>query len=132
MKWRLGADLGASSLGWAVIEVVPVDGVWSPRRIVAAGSRIFSDGREPKSGASLAGACRDARAMRRRRDRFKQRQAALIKYLTLDGFFPVDEEERRKLADIDPYELRAKALDEALPPAHLGRGLFHLNQRRGF
>jgi CRISPR-associated endonuclease Csn1 len=70
--------------------------------------------------------------MRRRRDRFKQRQAALLKYLTLAGFFPTDDEARRALAALDPYELRARALDEALPPAHLGRALFHLNQRRGF
>lgn len=132
MYWRLGADLGTSSLGWAVIEVVFVNGSWMPKRIIAAGSRIFSDGREPKSGASLAGARRDARAMRRRRDRFRQRQAALVKYLTLAGFFPPDEEERRQLAEFDPYELRAKALDGALPLAHLGRALFHLNQRRGF
>lgn len=132
MNWRLGADLGTNSLGWAVIELVKSDGFWMPKRIVAAGSRIFSDGREPKSGASLAGARRDARAMRRRRDRFRQRQAALIKYLTLAGFFLNDEEERRELAELDPYALRAKALGEALPLAHIGRALFHLNQRRGF
>lgn len=129
MRWRLGADLGTNSLGWAVIRL---DDKGDPGGIEAAGSRIFSDGREPKSGASLAGGRRDARAMRRRRDRFKQRQAALLKYLTLAGFFPADDEARRALAALDPYQLRARALDEALPPAHLGRALFHLNQRRGF
>lgn len=30
------------------------------------------------------------------------------------------------------YALRARALDEKLPPFHIGRALFHLNQRRGF
>lgn len=129
MRWRLGADLGTNSLGWAVIRL---DDKGDPNGVEATGSRIFSDGREPKSGASLAGGRRDARAMRRRRDRFKQRQAALLKYLTLAGFFPTDDEARRALAALDPYELRARALDEALPPAHLGRALFHLNQRRGF
>lgn len=129
MRWRLGADLGTNSLGWAVIRL---DDQGAPEGVEAAGSRIFSDGREPKSGASLAGGRRDARAMRRRRDRFKQRQAALLKYLTLAGFFPADDKARRALAALDPYELRARALDEALPPAHLGRALFHLNQRRGF
>lgn len=129
MRWRLGADLGTNSLGWAVIRL---DDQGAPEGVEAAGSRIFSDGREPKSGASLAGGRRDARAMRRRRDRFKQRQAALLKYLTLAGFFPADDETRRALAALDPYELRTRALDEALPPAHLGRALFHLNQRRGF
>ncbi|MGW9330320.1 type II CRISPR RNA-guided endonuclease Cas9 [Bosea sp. NPDC055594] len=129
MRWRLGADLGTNSLGWAVIRL---DDRGAPNGVEAAGSRIFSDGREPKSGASLAGGRRDARAMRRRRDRFKQRQTALLKYLTLAGFFPADDEARRALAALDPYELRTRALDEALPPAHLGRALFHLNQRRGF
>ena len=129
MHWRLGADLGTNSLGWAVVrlnEHGEADG------IEAAGSRIFSDGREPKSGASLAGGRRDARAMRRRRDRFKQRQAALLKDLTLAGLVPVDEAQREALAALDPYELRGRALDGKLPLAHLGRALFHLNQRRGF
>ncbi|MBN9445796.1 MAG: hypothetical protein J0I67_02665 [Bosea sp.] len=109
MRWRLGADLGTNSLGWAVIRL---DDQGAPEGVEAAGSRIFSDGREPKSGASLAGGRRDARAMRRRRDRFKQRQAALLKYLTLAGFFPADDEARRALAALDPYELRTRTLDE--------------------
>jgi CRISPR-associated endonuclease Csn1 len=129
MRWRLGADLGTNSLGWAVIRL---DEHGEAAGIEVAGSRIFSDGRDPKSGASLAVDRRDARAMRRRRDRFKQRQAALIKHLTLAGLFPEDEAERKALAALDPYELRARALDQKLPPAHLGRALFHLNQRRGF
>jgi CRISPR-associated endonuclease Csn1 len=129
--WRLGADLGANSLGWAAIELsAPVNG--KPISILAAGSRIFSDGRDPKSGASLAVDRRDARAMRRRRDRFQQRQKALIKYLIADGLFPADEAARKAMAAINPYAVRARALDEALSLPELGRALFHLNQRRGF
>ena len=129
--WRLGADLGANSLGWAAIELsAPVDG--KPIAIIHAGSRVFSDGRDPKSGASLAVDRRDARAMRRRRDRLQQRQRALIKYLIADGLFPADETERKAMAAIEPYAVRARALDEALTLPELGRALFHLNQRRGF
>lgn len=124
MKWRLGIDLGTNSLGWAAIEL--------PGRLIAAGSRIFSDGRDPKSGASLAVDRRAARAMRRRRDRFKQRQTALLKHLTLVGLFPASDGDRKALAGLDPFALRARALHEALPLHHLGRALFHLNQRRGF
>lgn len=89
-----------------------------------------TDGRDPKSGASLAVDRRDARAMRRRRNRFRQR--ALIKYLTIDGLFPADQAARQAMAAIDPYAVRARALDEKLTLPELGRALFHLNQRRGF
>lgn len=130
--WRLGADLGANSLGWAAIELHAPAPDGKAISILAAGSRIFSDGRDPKSGASLAVDRRDARAMRRRRDRFQQRQRALIKYLIADGLFPADEDARKAMAAIDPYAVRARALDEALTLPELGRALFHLNQRRGF
>lgn len=129
MRWRLGADLGTNSLGWAAVEI---DANNLPIRIIAAGSRIFSAGRDPKSGASLAVDRRAARSMRRRRDRFVRRQAALLKHLTLAGLFPADSADRQALAGLDPFELRATALGEALPLHHIGRALFHLNQRRGF
>ena len=129
MRWRLGGDLGTNSLGWAAVELDEND---RPFRVIAAGSRIFTDGRDPKSGASLATDRRAARAMRRRRERFKQRQAALLKHLALAGLFPADEAERAELAGLDPFALRAQALDEPLPLHHIGRALFHLNQRRGF
>ena len=129
MDWRLGIDLGTNSLGWAALRLnarKEADG------ILAAGSRIFSDGRDPKSGASLAVDRRDARAMRRRRDRFQQRQRALMTHLVTDGLFPADPVERKALEMLDPYDLRARALDEALPLTHVGRAIWHLNQRRGF
>lgn len=129
IDWRLGLDLGANSLGWAALRL---DRSGDPIGILAMGSRIFSDGRDPKSGASLAVDRRAARAMRRRRDRFKQRQAALLKYLIRDGLFPTDQADRQRLADQDPYALRARALDEELSLFEIGRALFHLNQRRGF
>jgi CRISPR-associated endonuclease Csn1 len=128
-SWRLGADLGTNSLGWAAVRL---DAGGKPAGLLAAGSRIFSDGRDPKSGASLAVDRREARAMRRRRDRFQQRQRALMKYLVADGLFPADPAERKALERLDPFELRARALDEALALPHVGRAIWHLNQRRGF
>lgn len=129
MRWRLGIDLGTNSLGWCAIEL---DRDGTAVRMIAAGSRIFSDGRDPKSKASLAVDRRAARSMRRLLDRFKQRQTALLKHLTLVGLLPADEATRTGLVALDPYELRARALREALPLVHIGRALFHLNQRRGF
>src|SRR3546814_11449946 len=53
---------------------------------------------------------------------------ALVRY----GFFPEDIRERKALELLDPYELRAKGLDQVLAPYEFGRALFHMNQRRGF
>ena len=51
--------------------------------------------------------------------------------LITHGLMPVDEVDRKALETLDPYELRAKALDDSAAH-HIGRALFHLNQRRGF
>ena len=129
MKYRLGLDVGTNSLGWSVIEL---DGKEKPCRIEAAGSRIFSNGRQAKSKSTLKAERRVARSARRRRDRFKQRQSFLIHALTKNKLLPRDKNEMKNLQILNPIELRAKALTEKIPPFHIGRALFHLNQRRGF
>jgi CRISPR-associated endonuclease Csn1 len=48
------------------------------------------------------------------------------------GLMPADVKDRKELEALDPYELRATALDGPLPAHHVGRAIFHLNQRRGF
>lgn len=126
--FRLALDVGTSSIGWWIYELA--DG--KPVRTLDAGVRIFSDGRDPKTGASLAVERRNARAMRRRRDRYLRRRAKLVRLLADAGLLPADPAEGKLLDGLDPYELRARGLDEALPLQHLGRALFHLNQRRGF
>ncbi len=128
MTWRLGCDLGTNSLGWCALRLEN----GRPTGILAMGARIFNDGRDPKSKESLAVDRRTARSMRRRRDRFVQRQEALLKHLAQDGLFPATPEETKALQELDPYRLRATALSEKIPLHHLGRALFHLNQRRGF
>src|SRR6185437_2259568 len=61
-----------------------------------------------------------------------KRRAHLMSALIRYGLMPEDEAARKALETLDPYELRAKALGEALPAHSIGRALFHLNQRRGF
>ena len=128
MLTRLALDIGNSSIGWILYEIVN----GAPAHILDGGVRIFGDGRDPKTGQSLAVGRRLARGMRRRRDRYLRRRAALMKRLAGAGLMPADPGEAAALAALDPYELRAKGLDETLPLPHLGRALFHLNQRRGF
>ena len=156
MKYRLGLDVGTNSLGWSVLEV---DKDGAPTAIKAAGSRIFSDGRDNKSKATLAADRREARSARRRRDRYKQRRTYLLNALTEAGLFPAktDGAARAALQKLNPIELRARLLTQSaaeiladiksrgdaaadavsqagsVKPEHLiGRALFHLNQRRGF
>lgn len=129
MRYRLALDLGSTSLGWAMIRL---DATQQPCAIIKAGVRIFSNGRNPKDGSSLAVTRREARAMRRRRDRLLKRKARIMRTLIEYGFFPADETQRKALETLNPYKLRAKGLDEALTPSEFGRALFHINQRRGF
>ena len=94
--------------------------------------RIFKDGRNPKDGQSLATMRRVSRQARRRRDRFLLRRSDLLRTLSDLGLLPADAEERKRIFELDPYALRARALDGQLEPHEVGRVLFHLNQRRGF
>ena len=132
---RLGFDLGTNSIGWAVYRL---DGIPSRSHVATVaelldcGVRVFDDGRNPKDGRSLAEMRRIPRSARRRRDRYLERRGHLIALLVDLGLMPIDETERRNLAELDPYELRAHGLDKPLAPYELGRALFHLNQRRGF
>lgn len=154
-SYRLGLDVGTNSLGWCVIGL---NQQGEPERIVNAGARIFSDGRDSKTRETLKATRRLARSARRRRDRFKQRQNFLLLELEKQGLFPTklkkevfsyslkklnqhlkglgglpsDKSAAQDLQKLDPLELRARAVREKLTPFELGRALFHLNQRRGF
>jgi CRISPR-associated endonuclease Csn1 len=129
LRYRLGLDLGANSLGWCLVELNDRN---EPIRLIRMGARLFRDGRNPKDKQSLAVVRRLARGMRRRRDRWLKRQQRFLEALIRHGLLPSDSAARKALVNLDPYELRRKALDEALIPHLVGRALFHLNQRRGF
>lgn len=133
MRYRLGLDLGTNSIGWCAIKLDEAGTLFG---ILDAGVRILTPneeaGRDPKSKVSLAANRRGARATRRRRDRFLRRQKRLMELLVQAELMPADEVERKALEQLDPYWLRAAALDRRLEPHELGRALFHLNQRRGF
>ena len=130
-KYRLGLDMGTNSIGWAAVEL---DDNGEPRGVLDTGVRIFSDGRNPKDGSSLAVQRRLPRGQRRRRDRYLKRRDALMAALVDCGLMPADERDRKRkeLVGLDPYAMRVLALDHPLEPYELGRALFHLDQRRGF
>jgi CRISPR-associated endonuclease Csn1 len=129
MRYRLGLDIGANSIGWFALEL---DHEGRPSHVLNGGVRIYPDGRNPKDGSSLAAARRLPRAMRRNRDRYLRRRRKLLSALTAAGLMPADDAGRRSVAEMDPYALRGKALSARLEPHEFGRVIFHLNQRRGF
>jgi len=157
MALVLGLDLGARSVGWALLEKQGDN--WT--RIVRAGVRVFEagtegnieQGRDQSRGATR----RIARLARRQIRRRRQRARALYRELASAGLLPevtpspgsplavliqqaindLDEHLRQKYAQESavsqlPYFLRARALDHRLEPHELGRVIYHLGQRRGF
>ncbi|MBI3773882.1 MAG: type II CRISPR RNA-guided endonuclease Cas9 [Gammaproteobacteria bacterium] len=129
MRYRLALDMGSTSIGWCLIRLNAND---EPIAVIRMGVRIFSDGRNPKDGSSLAVTRRNARQMRRRRDRLLKRKERMMASLIKLGFFPKDDGQRRELVKLDPYALRKKGLYESLSGPEFARALFHINQRRGF
>lgn len=137
LRYRLSLDLGTNSIGFCLLDL---NGEGQPCRVRRMGVRIFPDGRDPKSQESLAADRRLARSMRRRRDRYLRRRTVLMNTLIACGLMPPDEAARKALEVTDPkapevtdpYELRARAVQQPVSAHQLGRALFHLNQRRGF
>ncbi|MFQ5432938.1 MAG: type II CRISPR RNA-guided endonuclease Cas9, partial [Nitrospinota bacterium] len=130
----LGLDMGTNSIGWALIEESSnsknktVTG-----EIVALGSRIFSPPIVGENEIPKNQSRRESRGRRRILARRAMRKKHLVNVLMRSGLLPGSRDEQEKLfkAD-DPYELRAKGLDESLTLHQFGIVLFHLNQRRGF
>ncbi len=129
MAYRLGLDLGTNSIGWCLFDL---DGKGRPSGFLTMGVRVFPDVRNPKDKASNAATRRAARGMRRNRDRYLKRRTRLMAALIRHRLMPESETDRKALETIDPYELRARGLDEGLNLHEFGRALFHLGQRRGF
>ncbi len=136
----LGLDIGANSIGWALIDE-------DLGAISAMGVRVFPEGveRDTKGGElSKNEQRRMARAMRRQIARRARRKWQLRKELVAAGLLPElallpnsDPErvqwESQQFQAADPYILRQHAAaGKKLRPWEVGRVLLHLNQRRGF
>ena len=125
MKYRIGLDMGATSIGWSVFDV-------ENQNLKDFGVRIFDDGRDDKSKASLCVKRRNARGARRLNSRRHIKTAELLKILTSLGLFPADKAEKENLKKQSPYVLRKEALDRQLSPYELGRVFLQLGKRKGF
>ena len=126
---RIGLDVGTQSIGWAITNP-------DEKSLVATGCFIFPEGvdRDPSGGEkSKSQTRRQARGARRTKARRVRRKQILKDALSGLGLLPIEDQEIDKLFETtDPYELRARALDEPLEKYELGRVFYHFAQRRGF
>ncbi len=129
MHYRVGFDLGFTSIGWAIIIL---DENLMPTKIEDFGVRIFPSGREAKTNKPTSVNRREKRGASRNHDRYIMRRKTLLKYMILIGLQPQTRTERSELAKTNPYELRDKAVKKQISLYEIGRVLFHINQRRGF
>lgn len=152
----LGLDIGAESVGWALLE----GETNLPTQIIATGARGFDAAvegdYETGKDVSRAAARRKARMPRRQTWRRQWRRRKLLRLLQRAGLMPdgdvsrpdavheliraIDAAIKAARPDLNssdaahtaPYILRRLALDEKLTPDEVGRAIYHLAQRRGF
>jgi CRISPR-associated endonuclease Csn1 len=139
----LGLDLGTNSIGWALVDD-------AENKILGIGSRIFPEGvadlgqgeKEVSKNASRT----DARGTRRQFFRRRLRKRYLLRELAKNSLCPIAFEkvkiwtnnevfnstEYSEWIKLNPYLLRAKAINEEISLEELGRIFYHMIQRRGF
>lgn len=138
--------MGTGSLGWAIVEKEGRDGVpvLKEHGIMVFPEGIDRDqtGEKPKNQQRTR-----SRASRRRYFRRKSRKQMLLAVLIREGLCPLglealdrwakddvypDDPAFREWFKMQPYPLRAEALERPLSAHELGRVLYHMDQRRGF
>src|SRR5579875_912453 len=135
MLYRLGLDIGITSVGWAVLALEQDESMLRPFRIQDLGVRIFDKAEDSKTGASLALPRREARTARRRLRRRRHRISRVKRLLESQGLISAEQIERlyaQQAPSPDVYRLRVAALDKALTTEELARVLIHIAHRRGF
>lgn len=132
MGYRIGLDIGMTSVGWSVIEN---DSNGNPIRIIDLGSRIFDAAENPKDGSPLSKVRRDSRGLRRRLRR-KHHRVERTKRL-LERYNIISKKEIENMYEnykfqFSVYELRVQALDEKLTNKELARVLISFVKKRGY
>lgn len=131
MRYRLGLDIGITSVGWSIINLDTND---EPTRIEDLGVRIFDRAENPKNGESLALPRRTARGTRRRLRRRKHRLERIKRLLVREKILTKDELNSlyNDFIEKDVWQLRYEALERNLSNQELAKILLHIAKRRGF
>jgi CRISPR-associated endonuclease Csn1 len=125
----LGLDIGSNSVGSAWVD--------TNKKIIQIADSVFPAGVEEsdkKRGVPKNQARRGKRSQRRSIERRAKRKHLMRKFLLEQGWIPKDMELEKKWLEnvkLNPWTLRAQALDRPLKPLEFGRILLHMVQRRG-
>jgi len=124
----LGIDLGIASCGWAVIEQDEEGG----GRIVAMGSRTWDAPETDKERTPTNQLRRSHRGMRRVLKRRRQRMSEIRRLFRGHGLIEVQGPTGLRIAQLDPWSLRAEGLERKLTGPELAIALGHIAKHRGF
>lgn len=125
MKKILGLDIGANSIGWALLNE-------EETKLIDMGVRIFTAGVNNFDTAKEESKMADRRVARLARRRLWRRKRRLRK---LRYIFKENNISNLSIQDynfLNPYEIRKKALDERISLDELARAIYHLAKRRGY
>jgi CRISPR-associated endonuclease Csn1 len=138
MKRILGLDLGANSIGWALVD--EAENMNEKSSIIKLGVRVnpltvdeqqnFEKGKSITTNADRT----LKRSMRRNLQRYKLRRENLIEILKKHGFI-TDEtilSENGNRTTFETYRLRAKAATEEISLEEFARILLMINKKRGY
>ena len=130
----LGIDGGIASIGWGVIETdVAEDRAKVPTgRILAAGVRTFEAPETDKKRTPKNQVRRLYRGQRRVVNRRRQRMNSLRELFVTHGLLANADKDALRSPGLDPWRLRADALDRSLAPDELAVVLGHIARHRGF
>ena len=132
MGYRIGLDIGITSVGWSVIKN---DENGEPQRIIDLGSRIFDLAENSKDGSPFSKERRDARGGRRRLRRKKhriERTKRLLERYNLISKKEIDEMYENYRFPFNVYELKVQGLDEKLTSKEIARVLISFVKKRGY
>ncbi|MBM2813308.1 MAG: cas9 [Ignavibacteria bacterium] len=125
MNKVLGLDIGANSVGWALLDE-------ESNEIIDLGSRVFPAGVNSFDTAKEQSKMADRRVARLARRRFWRRKRRLRKLRYIFSENNISHLTVQQFNAIEPYSIRKKALDEKISLDELARIIYHLAKRRGY
>ncbi len=124
----LALDLGIASCGWALLRYhAPGHG-----SIVDMGVWLFDAPETDKERTPTNQLRRQHRGLRRVLHRRRQRMAGIRTLFADAGLIPTNQSDALKRPGLDPWNLRAEALDRKLTGEELAIALGHIARHRGF